>query len=112
MMISPLVKIESYPQSAKRLIGINYEQFITLVALTEQRHKQKQTEFEKTTFVVRIIASGDGRKPKMSPKERICLCLVDLRQKPTFDNLGLLFDISKIKANFDIFPFQKRSEQN
>ncbi|AUB43129.1 Mobile element protein (plasmid) [Nostoc flagelliforme CCNUN1] len=64
MMTNPLVKIESHPQSAKRLIGINYEQFITLVALAEQRHKQKQIEIEKNK--VRIIASGGGRKPKMS----------------------------------------------
>ncbi|MEJ6486710.1 hypothetical protein N0Y54_36540 [Nostoc punctiforme UO1] len=78
-MTSPLVKIESHPQSAKRLIGINYEQFIRLVALAEQRHKQKQTEIEKNK--VRIIASGGGRKPKMSPKEGICLCLVYLRKK-------------------------------
>ncbi|MHC5819972.1 MAG: transposase [Nostoc sp.] len=102
MMISPLVKIESHPQSAKRLIGIDYEQFITLVALAEQRHKQKQTEIEKNK--VRIIASGGGRKPEISPKEGVCLCLVYLRQKPTFDILGLLFDISKTKAN-DAFNY-------
>ena len=35
----------------------------------------------------------------MSPKEGVCLCLVYLRQKPIFEILGLLFDISKTKAN-------------
>jgi len=101
-MTSPLIRIESHPQSAKQLIGINYEQFMTLVALAEQRHKQKQTEIEKNK--VRIIAPGGGRKPEMSPKEGVCLCLVYLRQKPTFDILGLLFDISKTKAN-DAFNY-------
>ena len=41
-MTSPLARIESYPQEAKRLIGINYDQFIALVALAEQRHLTKQ----------------------------------------------------------------------
>ncbi|MEH2405472.1 helix-turn-helix domain-containing protein [Nostoc sp.] len=40
----------------------------------------------------------------MSPKEGVYLCLVYLRQKPTFDILGLLFDISKTKAN-DAFNY-------
>jgi len=96
-MTSPLARIESHPQEAKRLIGIDYEQFLALVALAEQRHLQKQTEIEKKK--VRIIAPGGGRKPEMSPKEGVCLCLVYLRQKPIFEILGLLFDISKTKAN-------------
>lgn len=35
-MTSPLVRIESHPQSAKRLIDIDYEQFMALVALAEK----------------------------------------------------------------------------
>ncbi len=101
-MTSPLVRIESYPQEAKRLIGINYDQFIALVALAEQRHLTKQAEIEK--IKVRIIASGGGRKPEISPKLGVCLCLVYLRQKPIFEILGLLFDISKTKAN-DAFNY-------
>jgi hypothetical protein len=101
-MTSPLARIESYPQEAKRLIGINYDQFIALVALAEQRHLTKQAEIEK--IKVRIIASGGGRKPEISPKLGVCLCLVYLRQKPIFEILGLLFDISKTKAN-DAFNY-------
>ncbi|MEJ6486074.1 hypothetical protein N0Y54_33245 [Nostoc punctiforme UO1] len=41
-MTNPLVKIESHPQSAKLVIGINYEQFMTLVVWAEQRHNQKR----------------------------------------------------------------------
>lgn len=52
----------------------------------------------------RIIAPGGGRKPEMLPKEGVCLCLVYLRQKPIFEILGLLFDISKTKAN-DAFNY-------
>lgn len=101
-MTSPLVRMESHPQEAKRLIGINYEQFLALVVLAEQRHREKLSEIEKKK--IRIIAAGGGRKPQMSAKEGICLCLVYLRQKPTFEILGLLFDISKTKAN-DAFNY-------
>lgn len=101
-MTSPLARIESHPLEAKRLIGIDYEQFLALVVLAEQRHLQKQAEIEKNK--VRIIAPGGGRKPEMSPKEGVCLCLVYLRQKPIFEILALLFDVSKTKAN-DAFNY-------
>ncbi|QLE40190.1 IS5/IS1182 family transposase (plasmid) [Nostoc sp. C052] len=101
-MTNPLARIESHPHEAKRLIGINYDQFLALVSLAEKRHREKQAEIEKNK--VRIIAKGGGRKPEMSPKEGICLCLVYLRQKPIFEILGLLFDISKTKAN-DAFNY-------
>ncbi|MFW9261309.1 transposase [Nostoc sp. CALU 546] len=101
-MTSPLVRIELHPQEAKRLIGINYEHFLALVSLAEERHKEKQAEIEKNK--IRIITKGGGRKPEMSSKEGICLCLVYLRQKPTFEILGLLFDVSKTKAN-DAFNY-------
>ena len=101
-MTSPLARIESHPQEAKRLIGIDYEQFLVLVDLAEQRHLEKLAEIEKSK--VRIIAPGGGRKLEISPKQGVCLCLVYLRQKPIFEILGLLFDISKTKAN-DTFNY-------
>lgn len=101
-MTSPLKRIESHPHEAKRLIGIEYDQFMALVALAEARHQKKQAEIEKTK--IRINAPGGGRKPEMSPNEGVCLCLVYLRQKPIFEILGLLFDISKTKAN-DTFNY-------
>jgi hypothetical protein len=101
-MTSPLARIESHPHESKRLIGINYDQFLKLVTLAEQRHIEKQAEIEKKK--IWIIAPGGGRKSEMSPKEGICLCLIYLRQKPIFEILGLLFDISKTKAN-DTFNY-------
>ena len=101
-MTSPLKRIESHPHEAKRLVGIEYDQFLPLVALAEERHLKKQAEIEK--HKIRINAPGGGRKPEMSPKEGVCLCLVYLRQKPIFEILGLLFDISKTKAN-DAFNY-------
>jgi hypothetical protein len=96
-MTSSLERIELYPQESKILIRIKYEDFITLVALAEKRHLEKQAEIEKRK--IRLIASGGECKAEMTPKEGVCLCLVDLRQKPTFETLGLLFDLWRTKAN-------------
>ena len=96
-MTSPLARIEFYPQESKRLIGIKYEDFITLVALAEESHLEKQAEIEK--IKIRLIASGGGRKAEMTPKEGVCLYLVELRQKLTFEILGLLFNLWRTKAN-------------
>jgi hypothetical protein len=91
-MTSPLERIESHSQEAKRLIGIRYEDFILLVTLAEQKH---QVEIEKNK--IRLIAPGGGWSAEMTVKEGICLCLVYLRQKPTFEILGLLFSVSRSK---------------
>ncbi|MBA3921211.1 MAG: transposase family protein [Nostocaceae cyanobacterium] len=96
-MTSPLIRIESHPQESKRLIGIKYEDFLALVILAEKRHTEKQSEIEKRK--IRLISSGGGRKAEMTTTEGVCLCLVYLRQKPTFEILGLLFDVSRTKAN-------------
>lgn len=96
-MTSPLERIESHPQESKRLIGIKYEDFTSLVILAEKRHIEKQALMQKNK--IRLIAAGGGRKAEMTVKEGICLCLVYLRQKPTFEILGLLFNVSRSKAN-------------
>ncbi|WP_430794713.1 helix-turn-helix domain-containing protein [Trichormus azollae] len=54
---------------------------------------------------IRLIASAGGCKAEITPKERVCLWLVDLRQKSTFRILGLLFDVSRTKAN-NIFNYE------
>ncbi|RCJ31237.1 hypothetical protein A6769_31255 [Nostoc punctiforme NIES-2108] len=60
--------------------------------MAEKRHLEKCAEIESNK--TRIIAPGGGRKPEISSKEGICLCLIYLRQKPIFEILGLLFDVS------------------
>jgi len=70
-MTSPLKRIESHPHEAKRLIGINYDHFLVVVALAEARHLQKQIEIERTK--VRINAKGGGRKAEMSAQEGLSL---------------------------------------
>ena len=101
-MTTPLERIESHPHESKRLIGIEYEHFLALVELAEKRHLEKQAFSEKNK--IRLVAKGGGRRLDMSVKQGICLCLIYLRQKPIFEILGLLFDVSKTKAN-DTFNY-------
>lgn len=101
-MTSPLKRIQEHPSEAKRLIGIEYDQFLSLVALAQIRHQQKQEEIELNK--VRINLAGGGRKPGMLADTGVGLCLVYLRQQPIFEILGLLFDVSKTKAN-DAFHY-------
>lgn len=81
-MTSPLARIESHPQEAKRLIGIDYEQFLVLVSLAEKCHLEKRAEIERNK--TRIIAPGGGRKPEISS------CIRDL----------LMPNLSETKTNF------------
>jgi len=60
--------------SRSKAIGIEYEHFLALVDLAEQKHLEKQAKIEKNK--VRLIAIGGGRRPDMSSKQGICLCLV------------------------------------
>ena len=46
-MTTPLERIESHPHESKRLIGIEYEHFLMLVELAEERHLEKQAFIEK-----------------------------------------------------------------
>ena len=62
-MINPLERIESHPHEAKRLIGIEYEHFLALVNLAEQKPLEKQAEIEKNK--IRLVAIGGGRRPDM-----------------------------------------------
>jgi len=70
--------------------------FLAVVALAEARHLQKQIEIERTK--VRINAKGGGRKAEMSAQEGLSLSSI-FEAKTHFEILGLLFDVSKTKAN-------------
>ncbi len=63
-MTSPRKRIESHPQDARQLIGIDYAQFLTLITFATERHQQKPAEIEQKK--PRINAKGGGRKPSIS----------------------------------------------
>ena len=101
-MKNPLNYIQEYPHRTKQILGITNHQFQDLLAQAEMQHKKFQAEIESKK--IRINEKGGGRKPKLEIKEEVCLCLLYLRQMPTFEVLGLHFGISKTEAN-DTFHY-------
>ena len=101
-MVTPLAQIEKYPGKCKNLLGISYEQFSVLVQQAQKQHKLKQEEIEQKK--IRLNRKGAGRKPSLSVKAEVCLCLFYLRQLPTFEVLGMNFNVSKSTAN-NIFNY-------
>lgn len=93
-----LEHIEKNPQDTKRLIGLTFEQFKSLIEAGEKLHNQKQEEI--ASAKKRIIGAGGGRPPKLSNQEEILLTLVYLHHLPTFQMLGIQFDISESAANY------------
>jgi hypothetical protein len=96
-MTSILSHLESQPQSTQRLLGIKYEQLQLLISKAIQLESAKKGIAE--TKKVRIIASGGGRQPKLSPEEQIILTLTYLRHLTTFQLLGIQFGVSETTAN-------------
>ncbi len=96
-MSNPVDYIEKYPERTKRLLGISHQQWkeLTIIAIAYDKQQQEKLESSK----VRINAKGGGRKPLLTPEEEIGLCLFYLRQMPSFEVLGIHFDISKTEAN-------------
>lgn len=101
-MKNPLHYIHSYPLRTKQILGISYDQFLKLVQQAELCQQQRKAEIERSKLRVNLI--GGGRKPKLTIAEEVCLSLFYLRQLPTFEVLGIHFDISKTQAN-DTFHY-------
>jgi hypothetical protein len=104
-MISTFDYIQKYPLRTKRLLGITYEQFTDLVNSAKKCHEEEQQKCEQSK--TRIHRRGGGRKEILSIPEQVCLCLLYLRQIPTFEVLGVLFGISKTAAN-DTFHYWRK----
>lgn len=96
-MTNPVDYIEQHPERTTRIFGVNYQKWNQLVEKARAYSQQQQQKLELTK--VRINAPGAGRKPILSEKEEIGLCLFYLRQMPTFEVLGMQFGVSKTEAN-------------
>ena len=97
--------IQKYPSRTKQILGISYEQLQSLIKSATEEHLRIKKENEKQK--VRINARGGGRKELLSTSEQICLCLFYLRQIPTFEILGMLFGVSKSKAQVTFHYWRK-----
>jgi DDE superfamily endonuclease/Helix-turn-helix of DDE superfamily endonuclease len=101
--------LEKKPKEAKRLLGINYKQFIKLVDLAQQLHKERIELSE--TQKVRINRAGGGNKAKLSIQEQVLLTLIYLRHNPTFQMLGIQFEISESAAHYIFHYWQSILEK-
>jgi hypothetical protein len=101
-MTNPLKYIENYPERTKQIIGINYEQWSVLVELAKVEEERLRLAHEQQK--IRINKKGGGRPKILNREEEVCLCIFYLRHLPTFEILGLQFNISKTQAN-DTFNY-------
>ena len=104
-MSNPVDYIEKYPERTQRILGISYRQWKQLIKRASAEYQKQQDVLEKSK--VRINAQGGGRKQILTPSEQIGLCLFYLRQMPTFEILGIQFDISKTEANDTVHKWLK-----
>ncbi|MFH7029468.1 MAG: transposase family protein [Heteroscytonema crispum UTEX LB 1556] len=101
-MKNALHYIHKYQHRSKQILGIDHKQFLELVKQAELKHQDRQALSERKK--IRVNAPGGGRKPKLTIAEQVCLCLFYLRQMPTFEILGMHFNVSKTEAN-DTFHY-------
>lgn len=90
------------PKEVKRLLGLNIEQLDQLIHYSKALHQANQEEIEK--HKKRVIRPGGGKPPKLSLENQIILTLLYLRHYPTFQMLGLMFQISESSAH-NIFNY-------
>jgi hypothetical protein len=101
-MKNPLEYIENHPERTKQIIGINYEQWSVLVEVAKVEEEKLRLAREQQK--IRINKKGGGRPKILNREEEICLCIFYLRHLPTFEILGLQFNVSKTEAN-DTFNY-------
>ncbi|MCL1466661.1 helix-turn-helix domain-containing protein [Argonema galeatum] len=90
--------IEKHPSEAQRLVGVDEEQLRSLISQAERLHNQKELVREQKK--TRIIKAGGGRRAKLSLSDQILLTLVYLHHLPTFQMLGVQFEVSESAANY------------
>ena len=88
--------IYNEPSRVLGLLGVNVDAFQCLTEQVEKAQNARQSEQEAEK--IRINAKGAGRPPKLTLEESMALCLFYLRHNPTFEVLGMIFDVSRSEA--------------
>lgn len=89
--------IQTYPQRSSAILGLTYADFQGLVEQIERAQARHQAQVEAQK--VRINRKGAGRPPKLNLAECVGLCLFYLRHDPTFEVLGMVFEVSSSEAH-------------
>lgn len=99
----PIVRhIKRHPKSTKRLLGLSCQQLELLIDHAHKYQQEKKEAIAKTEF--RLIKAGGGRKSKLNTEEQIILTLYYLHNLPTFEILGINFDVCESTAH-NIFHY-------
>lgn len=101
-MTTPLQYIEKHPEKTKEILGIEYQQWLGLVEVA--KIEEEKIKLAQEQQKIRINKKGGGRPKKLKREEQICLCVFYLRHLPTFQILGIQFNVSKTEAN-DTFNY-------
>lgn len=100
--MNPYQYIIKNPKRSNSIIGISFAQFqsLSIAAINRELEQRVEQEQQKT----RINKKGAGTPRKLAKEAEICLTLYYLKHTPTFEVLGLEFDVSKTTAH-TIFHF-------
>ncbi|NEN98978.1 MAG: transposase [Moorea sp. SIO3I7] len=96
-MIPIVSYIKRNPRSTKRLIGLSEKHLNKLIDNAQKYHHKKKSEIAQTE--IRLIKAGGGRKSLLNTEEQIILTLYYLHNHPTFEILGIHFNVSESTAN-------------
>lgn len=89
--------IQTYPHRSRSLLGIESEQLTALIAYLQQLEAEYKVQHNARK--IRLNAPGAGRPTSLSPDAEILLCLYYLRHYPTFEILGLTFELSSSQVH-------------
>jgi hypothetical protein len=89
--------IQASPHRSRSLLGIEYESLSQLMTYLKQIEAEFQAE--QNAGKIRVNAPGAGRPASLNRDTEILLCLYYLRHYPTFEILGLTFEVSTSQAH-------------
>jgi len=89
--------IQTFPHRSRSLLGIEYESLTALMTYLKQIEAEAQAK--QNAGKIRINAPGAGRPVSLNRDTEILLCLYYLRHYPTFEILGLTFEVSTSQAH-------------
>ncbi|MGG6270079.1 helix-turn-helix domain-containing protein [Leptolyngbya sp. AN03gr2] len=89
--------IQTSPHRSRLLLGIEYEQLSPLITYLQQLEADYIAQHNARK--IRLNAPGAGRPTALSAETEILLCLYYLRHYPTFEILGLTFEVSASQAH-------------
>ncbi|BAY59929.1 hypothetical protein NIES2135_68060 (plasmid) [Leptolyngbya boryana NIES-2135] len=89
--------IQTAPHRSRSLLGIEYEQLSRLITSLQQLDAEYMAQ--QNAHKIRVNAPGAGRPSTLRTETEILLCLYYLRHYPTFEILGLTFEVSSSQAH-------------